>query len=78
MSMRRLGISNYHLFWRRHVESTSEDTVIQQFLPQFQDDPGAMRDLRALLEESSLGMSDTHLRDDEVLFGIGRLLARAS
>ncbi len=72
--MRRLGISNYHLFWRRQVQTTGPDTVNQQFLPQFKGDPSAMRDLRALLEESSLGEPNVNLPDDDVLFGIGRLL----
>lgn len=43
-------------------------------LDQFADDPGAMNDLRALLEDSTLGNSDGHLTDDSVLDGIARLL----
>ncbi len=74
MSLRRLGISNYHLFWRRQIQS-GDESVELRFLAQYKDDPGAMRDLRALLAESALGIPNTRLTDDQVLAGIARLLA---
>jgi hypothetical protein len=74
MPLRRLGISNYRLFWRRQVQSNDHETVEKRFLPQFKDDPSAMRDLRALFEESTPADDKRQSNDNEVLAGIARLL----
>jgi hypothetical protein len=75
MSLRRLGISNYHLFWRRQVQAVGDDEAAHMLLTQFKGDPSAMRDLRALLAESGTGIPNTRLTDDLVLVGIARMLA---
>jgi hypothetical protein len=75
MSLRRLGISNYHLFWRRQVQPVGDDEAAELILAQFRGDPGAMRDLRALLSESGSGLSNRRLTDEQVLAGIGHMLA---
>lgn len=75
MSLRRLGISNYHLFWRRQVQPVGDDEAAQLILTQFRGDPSAMRDLRALLAESGSGLSNACLTDEQVLAGAGHMLA---
>jgi hypothetical protein len=75
MSLRRLGISNYHLFWRRQIQWTGDDSAANLLLAQFKGDPSAMRDLRALLTESGTGIPNTRLTDDHVLAGVARMLA---
>jgi hypothetical protein len=75
MSLRRLGISNYHLFWRRQVQPVAGDEAAQLILAQFRGDPSAMRDLRALLSESGSGLSNRRLTDEQVLAGVGHMLA---
>jgi hypothetical protein len=75
MSLRRLGISNYHLFWRRQVQPVAGDEAAELILAQFRGDPSAMRDLRALLSESGSGLSNRRLTDEQVLAGVGHMLA---
>src|SRR5262249_24469544 len=67
MRPRRLGISNYHLFWRRQVQTDLDPAAARMVLGQFKDDPRAMRDLRALLEDPMLGVPNDRLTDDQVL-----------
>lgn len=74
MRPRRLGISNYHLFLRRQVEGRGDASAGRPPLTQFAGDPGAMNDLRALLEDSAVAPPDTPLTDSGVLEGIARLL----
>jgi hypothetical protein len=74
MPLRRLGISNYRLFWRRQVQANDEENIEKRFLPQFLGDPSAMRDLRALLDESTGADSQRQTTDNEVMAGIARLL----
>jgi hypothetical protein len=75
MSLRRLGISNYHFFLDRQVQAVGDDEAARRLLAQFNGDLSAMRDLRALLAESNSGIPNTRLTDDQVLAGIARLLA---
>ena len=75
MPLRRLGISNYHLFWRRQVQPVGGDEAAELILAQFRGDPSAMRDLRALLAESGSGLSNSRLTDEQVLAGVGHMLA---
>lgn len=75
MRPRRLGISNYHLFWRRQVQQYPDPASARLVLGQFKDDPSAMRDLRALLEEPMLGIPNARLADDQVLDAVARLVA---
>jgi hypothetical protein len=75
MSLRRLGISNYHLFWRRQIQPVGGDEAAELILAQFRGDPSAMRDLRALLAESGSGLSNRRLTDEQVLAGVGHMLA---
>ena len=75
MRPRRLGISNYHLFWRRQVQQYLDPAGARLVLGQFKDDPSAMRDLRALLEEPMLGIPNARLTDDQVLDAVARLVA---
>jgi hypothetical protein len=74
MSLRRLGISNYHLFWRRQVQAAADTSIATRFLAQFRDDPSAMRDLRSLLMEAAHGLTNTRLNDDQVLIQIAHLM----
>lgn len=75
MRPRRLGISNYTLFWKRQVQNYPEPKAGKRLLEQFKGDPSAMRDLRALLDESLQGFTNSRMSDDQVLEGISRLLA---
>jgi hypothetical protein len=75
MRPRRLGISNYHLFWRRQVQAYLDPAAARMTLGQFKDDPSAMRDLRALLEDPMLGVPNDRLTDDQVLDRVARLVA---
>lgn len=75
MPLRRLGISNYRLFWGRQVQAVGDDEAARRLLDQFKGDLSAMRDLRALLAESNTGIPNTRLTDDQVLVGIAHLLA---
>ncbi len=75
MSLRRLGISNYHLFWRRQIQTADDENISTRFLAQFRGDPSAMRDLRSLLMETSRGLTNTLLNDDQVLIQIAHLMA---
>jgi hypothetical protein len=72
---RRLGISNYHLFWRRQAQRYLDPAAARLVLGQFKDDPIAMRDLRALLEEPVLGIRNARMTDDQVLDAVARLIA---
>jgi hypothetical protein len=63
---RRLGISNYHLIWRREFQSCDLD--------QLRDDPVAMGDLRALESESPTHDSEAQLTDDALLAQLENLL----
>lgn len=75
MRPRRLGISNYHLFWRRQVQTYLDPAAARMVLGQFKDDPSAMRDLRALLEDPMLGIPKDRRSDDQVLDAVARLVA---
>jgi hypothetical protein len=75
MRPRRLGISNYHLFWRRQVQTYLDPAAARLLLGQFKDDPSAMRDLRALLEDPMLGIPNDRRNDDQVLDAVARLVA---
>ena len=75
MRPRRLGISNYTLFWKRQVQNYPDPKAGKRLLEQFKGDPSAMRDLRALLDESLQGFTNSRMTDDQVLEGISRLLA---
>lgn len=44
-------------------------------LGQFKDDPGAMRDLRSLLDDSATGVQNSTLTEDQVLDAVARLVA---
>jgi hypothetical protein len=70
MSLRRTGDSNFYFVWRRQIQHGDRPG----FLSHFKGDPSAMRDLRAILEESSLGVSLARLTDDQVMAAISRLL----
>jgi hypothetical protein len=74
MPLRRLGISNYHLFLGRQVQPAGDDEAARRLLDQFKGDQSAMRDLRALLADSNTGIPNTRLTDDQVVVGIARLL----
>jgi hypothetical protein len=74
MPLRRIGISNYHYFWRRQVQPYEEDTVAPRFLDQFRDDPSAMRTLQTLFAESALGRTGERWTDEEIIKGIARLI----
>ncbi len=74
MRPRRLGISNYTLFWKRQVQNYPDPKAGKRLLEQFKGDPSAMRDLRALLDESMQGFTNSRMSDDQVLEGISRLL----
>jgi hypothetical protein len=75
MSLRRLGISNYHFFLGRQVQAVGDDETARRLLEQFKGDLSAMRDLRALFSESNTGIPNTRLTDDQVVAGIAHLLA---
>lgn len=75
MRPRRLGISNYTLFWRRQVQTYPEPKAGKRLLEQFKDDTSAMRDFRALLDESLQGFTNSRMSDDQVLEGISKLLS---
>ena len=75
MRPRRLGISNYHLFWRRQVQTCLDPASARLLLGQFKDDPSAMRDLRALLEDPMVGIPNDRRNDDQVLDAVARLVA---
>lgn len=75
MRPRRLGISNYLLFWRRQVQSYSDQAAARMTLGQFKDDPIGMRDLRAILDDPMTGIQNARLTDDQVLDAVARLVA---
>ena len=75
MSLRRLGVSNYHLISRRQIKAHHDGAAARLILQQFKDDPGAMRDFRAVLNEAGLGIPNTRMMDLQVIESVARLIA---
>jgi hypothetical protein len=75
MSLRRLGVSNYHLISRRQIKAHHDGPSARLILQQFKDDPGAMRDFRAVLDEAGLGIPNTRTMDTQVIESVARLIA---
>jgi hypothetical protein len=74
MSMRRLGISNYHLALRRDLQSCADVKAGRVMMELFKDDPAAIRELRKMIIES--GPSPGILEDVQVLETMAHLLAK--
>jgi hypothetical protein len=74
MPLRRLGISNYHLIWRSQVQPPG-GAFGQRLVGQFKADPGAMRDLRALVGDSFYGIPNTRLTADQIVAAVARMVA---
>jgi hypothetical protein len=52
-----------------------DSAAARQLLSHFKDDPSAMRDLRAIMDDPMTGIRNERLLDDQVLDAVARLMA---
>ena len=74
MSLRRLGISNYHLVLRRDLQWCANVQAGRVMMQLFKDDPGAIHDFRRMIVES--GLNPGILEDFQVIELMAQLVAK--